>query len=391
MIEEQCNNCRNHNTAYCIIFDGRSCPAYTEEIDDTISSQEIAGDAPPIHYTAEGLKATTKIRGGIRWFLILIVLIGLGGLYSAIRPIATLNISEYGNSWAFALVGIMGGIMTFGIAIYTAIAFFRRSSNAVFIATLCILYVLLYGLMDEVIALIFSDLIPIVIVSGTAGIIGFSIVAIFFFRYLALSKQVRELIPQTYRKVSGKDYILSALAILILLLYSAFSFITHNQGAEDAKASAFSSFGIETKKLVSNELGIKMTVPANWQYEELPSDDGSLEIQLLCDYGAMGIAVSPQLEGKLAFMCSDSDWRSMIAQKFGANTEIYEIKRTERNGWPCLCVDFEFYIEDIPMRGNIYLIDMDAKVLMIESYAHREVFSELNSQVEAVLATLKSI
>ena len=76
MIEEQCNNCRNHNTAYCIIFDGRSCPAYTEEIDDTISSQEIAGDAPPIHYTAEGLKATTKIRGGIRWFLILIVLIG---------------------------------------------------------------------------------------------------------------------------------------------------------------------------------------------------------------------------------------------------------------------------------------------------------------------------
>ena len=43
------------------------------------------------------------------------------------------------------------------------------------------------------------------------------------------------------------------------------------------------------------------------------------------------------------------------------------------------------------MGGNIYLIDMDAKVLMIESYAHREVFSELNSQVEAVLATLKSI
>ena len=93
--------------------------------------------------------------------------------------------------------------------------------------------------------------------------------------------------------------------------------------------------------------------------------------------------------------CSDSELRSYLSSSWeselGVTPEIYEIKRTERNGWPCLCVDFEFYIEDIPMRGNIYLIDMDAKVLMIESYAHREVFSELNSQVEAVLATLKSI
>lgn len=86
-------------------------------------------DAQSVVITQEYLKENTKIRGWLVFFLVAIV---LGGIFSAVYPLATLDLAEYDGDKILAFADILNGFLICGLAIYTTFAFIHRKPDAVF-------------------------------------------------------------------------------------------------------------------------------------------------------------------------------------------------------------------------------------------------------------------
>lgn len=185
--------------------------AESEEIvlnDSAISDDALKTDeSGEPEYTSEWLKNNTEIHGWLSFFFFAIL---LGGLISAIYPIATYEASDYGyNGWLGA-VDVITGFSLLGIAIYTVYAFTKRRPNAVFYGRFYVIVVLITNIIS-----LMGDTGEDVI-QGIRGIIWGSI----WFFYLLISNQVKEVIPKSFRKVSGIDW--GVLAILIIVPLACF-------------------------------------------------------------------------------------------------------------------------------------------------------------------------
>lgn len=179
----------------------------TGDNDNGIETDEFG---EPI-YTSEWLKENTNIHGWLSFFFFAIA---IGGLISAISPIATFNAADYaGNMWLGA-IDILLGIGMLAIAIYTIYAFSQRKANAVF-----------YGRLYVV--LVFVTNIILLIANPDAGLGGVKqtfrgiIWGIIWFLYLLYSEQVQEVIPKSFRKVSKFDWgVLASIIIVPFLCYA---------------------------------------------------------------------------------------------------------------------------------------------------------------------------
>ena len=234
MIKSQCECCKKFNTLDCdqsINYDGTSCPFYIKKID--LSKKNVTTDGSlekepenntetnsdntaSVNYTPELLKQTTEIHGWLTFFLFAMT---LGGLISAIVPIFTLNISEYGGSWALALSDITLGFMLLLIAIYADIAFSKRLPNAVFIAKTYVLLIFVTNTMS----LIGGEFDDTGLNTVTQAIRGVSW-GVIWFLYLCFSDQVKTIIPKEYRKTGTKDYLLVASVVIIPLFFLGIGF-----------------------------------------------------------------------------------------------------------------------------------------------------------------------
>lgn len=74
----------------------------------------------PVAFSQEYLKENTKIRGWLAFFLIAII---LGGIISAVYPLATMDLSEYDGDRLLAFADVIDGFLIFGIAVLTTISF----------------------------------------------------------------------------------------------------------------------------------------------------------------------------------------------------------------------------------------------------------------------------
>ena len=106
-----------------------------EEANVNLTDSAVSGDTLEMDefgepkYTREWLKSNTEIHGWLSFFFFAII---LGGIISAIYPIATYNAADYGyNGWLGA-VDVFTGLSMLGIAVYTVYAFTHRKPNAVF-------------------------------------------------------------------------------------------------------------------------------------------------------------------------------------------------------------------------------------------------------------------
>ena len=158
------------------------------------------------------LKTYTDIRGWLSFFLGIMT---LGVIFSTIFGITSFNYEEYGGS-IFLLLGditiFVEGLIMVGYIIY---AFTQREANAVFWSRVYLLYLIsnnfLFLLLGEEMtnnegrALIRS------IIWSTIWLI-----------FLAKSKNVKEVIPQDYRKVTTLDWtfviVLTFLPILFFII-----------------------------------------------------------------------------------------------------------------------------------------------------------------------------
>lgn len=229
MIKSQCECCRKLNTSECnqvINFDGASCPSYIKKIDLTKKNKDksesleenMVNDSnnTTIQYTPELLKQTTEIHG---WLIFFLFAMTLGGIISAIVPIATLDITEYAGSWSLAFSDIILGLMLLGVAIYADIAFSKRLPNAVFIAKIYVLLVFL----TNVLSLIGGDFDNTGLNTASQALKGVIWGGVWFL-YLCFSEQVKTIIPKEYRKVTSKDYILLASIVIIPIFFIAIAF-----------------------------------------------------------------------------------------------------------------------------------------------------------------------
>ena len=157
----------------------------TEENDSGLEADEFG---EPI-YTSEWLKENTNIHGWLSFFFFAIA---VGGIISAVYPIATFNAADYaGNMWLGA-IDILLGIGMLAIAIYTIYAFTQRKPNAVFYGRLYVVLVFV----TNIISLIGN---PDVGLGGVKQTFKGIIWGIIWFLYLLYSEQVQEVIPKSFR------------------------------------------------------------------------------------------------------------------------------------------------------------------------------------------------
>ena len=179
----------------------------TEENGNGLETDELG---EPI-YNSEWLKENTNIHGCLTFFFFGIT---IGGVISAVYPIATFNAADYaGNLWLGAM-DILLGIGMLAIAIYTTYAFTQRKPNAVFYGRLYVVLVFV----TNIISLI-ND--PDAGLGGVKQTFKGVIWGIIWFLYLLYSEQVQEVIPKSFRKVNKFDWgILSAIIVVPFLCFT---------------------------------------------------------------------------------------------------------------------------------------------------------------------------
>lgn len=183
-----------------------------------------------VELTSESLKNSTKIHGWLSFFLFQSF---IGGLFSAIYPIVTFDISEYGGSYILGMTDVFFGVLLFVLAIFTLCSFCYRKPNAVFYGT------------SYVVLCIISNL--LILCSGSFGQTGYSsttqivrslVWGCIWLIYLHQSNQVEEVIPSDFRILNKKDYLLVASAIVIPVLFMVIGVLDtiRIQNAENEKA-----------------------------------------------------------------------------------------------------------------------------------------------------------
>ena len=188
--------------------------------------------------TSEWLKANTKISGWLVFFLV--VVMGIGGLKRGLSLIAV-NMSDYDNIFCFAAIDIFMGVVSILMSLYVIYSFLNRFPEAVFWARANIILIIALALWNLFMGLIVDGLLTEREKIGTVSSLlggGLSLL------YLALSRQVQEVIPKSFRKVSKADWIILAAIILIPVVLSVI-------GVAQLVASATDSQGIEVIEEVS--------------------------------------------------------------------------------------------------------------------------------------------
>lgn len=174
-----------------------------EEANVNLTDSAVSGDTLEMDefgepkYTSEWLKSNTEIHGWLSFFFFAII---LGGIISAIYPIATYNAADYGyNGWLGA-VDVFTGLSMLGIAVYTVYAFTHRKPNAVFYGRFYVILVFVTNIISLIGGVDENGL------QNTTQVVRGIVWGIVWFLYLLFSDQVQEIIPKSFRKVSGIDW-----------------------------------------------------------------------------------------------------------------------------------------------------------------------------------------
>jgi hypothetical protein len=175
--------------------------------EDTNNNESVQPESQTVEITSEWLKANTEIHGWLSFFFFAII---LGGLFSAIYPIATFNASDYAGNFCLGAVDIVTGLLLLAVAGFTVYSFVNRKPNAVFWGKVYVALVFLTNIF--------------VLIGGATEDTGFQstthvirgvIWGVIWFLYLSFSDQVQEVIPQSFRKITSTDWAMLAASVLL--------------------------------------------------------------------------------------------------------------------------------------------------------------------------------
>jgi len=219
-------------------------------------------------YTSEWLKAYTDIHGWLTFFLFALA---LGGLVSAGYSIFSINLADYAGNVFLLITDLLPGISLLGIALYTIYAFVNRKPNAVFWGRVYVLAVLV----TNCLSICFGEFeaTGLNTIQRAAQSIVWSIV---WFLYLAFSKQVKEIIPKPFRKVTKLDWGIVAGVILLPVICFVIGYAQITNLANDRTANEKE---LLLKNLANNERTdgkIVFAIPASYtcSHEDIDAGDG---------------------------------------------------------------------------------------------------------------------
>lgn len=180
---------------------------YTTLTKEPSGETPLSNDSQPVEITSEWLKSNTEIHGWLSFFFFAII---IGGLISAIYPIATFNAADYAGNFCLGAVDIVTGLLILAVAGFTVYSFVNRKPNAVFwgktyvaLVFLTNLFVLISGSTEE------NGL------QSVTQVVRSVIWGIIWFLYLTFSNQVQDVLPKSFRKVSSTDWAIVAASVLL--------------------------------------------------------------------------------------------------------------------------------------------------------------------------------
>ena len=334
-IKDQCEQCKKYNDSCTenIEFNGQSCDLYVKRINLEKAEKQVNQDTTNINQTQipspqiDYPDPNEHIHG---WLGFLLFSMGLGGVFSAIYPIFTYNVEEYGSHF-LALTDVFLGVMLLALAIYSIYAFLKKKPNAVYLAKVYIIAVFV----SNIIALLSGEFEETGI-GSMPRLIRSLIWSIIWFLYLTLSEQVKNIIPKSYRKLFSHDYYITA-AFVIVPLFMLGIGIADIQSQHDKTETQF----ISSTDLAYNEYTdgrIVFTKPDGFTCEKQEIDDPKIILFDLkfSDYAWIRI-------------CSDYD-SDITAKNFNSYWENWKDSELEEYSYK------EILNEKRSINGNPYFI-----------------------------------
>lgn len=293
-VKDQCEQCTKHNKSCSgnMEYNGQSCDQYTKRINLEKDRKQIVQDRSEGNQQLQESVCRTDnpssedIHG---WLVLLLFSIGAGGLVSALYPIFTYDIEEYGGSVVLALSDIVIGVALFALAVYTIYAFLKRKPNAVYLAKVYCVTVLIFN----VVALLGGEFEESGI-NSISRLVRSLIWNIIWLVYLTKSEQVNDIIPRISRKIFNRDYYFTAAFVIVPLLMYGIG-IADIQSQRDKKEAEF----ISSTDLAYNEYSdgrIVFAKPDGFTCErceiedpelvffEMESGDGCAMFRICSDY-----------------------------------------------------------------------------------------------------------
>jgi len=382
-IKDQCEKCKSYTScSESKEFNGLSCPSYSKHIDlakpdDNKASEKLEENKTEVVSTNVELPDPNQsIQGWLTFFLFSI---GLGGIISAIFPIATYDVTEYDGSHFLALTDVALGIMLLALACYTIYSFAKRKPNAVFLGKMYVITVFA----TNVLSLIGGEFEETGL-GSMAQVIRGLIWGVIWFLYLTFSNQVQEIIPKSYRKVLNRDYYIIAAFVFIPLLFMGLGV------GEIAKNSYKSeSEFIASSKLEYNEYTdgrIIFTKPLGYTCEKNEIEDPKITLYNLEFEDQATITICSDYDSDVSTSNFTSYWKNWEDESL-EDIRYREIVNEKRsiNGNPYFIKTVEYQTE-VPIYWDYVLLfnTKTDKVCVISYYRVKQSESCLNELLSSI-------
>lgn len=305
--------------------------------------------------------------------------IGLGGLVSALYPIFTYNVEEYGSHF-LALSDVFLGIMLLALAIYSIYAFLKKKPNAVYLAKVYIIAVFV----SNIIALLSGEFEETGI-GSMPRLIRSLIWSIIWFLYLTLSEQVKNIIPKSYRKLFNRDYYITA-AFVIVPLFMLGIGIADIQSQHDKIEAQF----ISSTDLAYNEYTdgrIVFTKPDGFTCEKQEIDDPQIILFDLELSDCAWIRICSDYDSDITAKNFNSyweNWKDSELEEYSYK-EILNEKRSI-NGNPYFIKTIQYETEN-PIKWHYALLfnSQTGKVCLLSYYQ----FGNSENYLEVILKSIR--
>lgn len=146
------------------------------------------------------------------WLSFFLFCIGVGGAFNFIFLLVTFTPQEYDFNYILLGSDLLGALLMWGLSVYILVAFWRRTTNAVFLgktyAVLCFILNIVLSIVGD-----FEDY----AIGSSSHSLSASMWSVVWYIYFSKSLQVKRLIPVLYRKPFKCDNYIIA---FILSIYS---------------------------------------------------------------------------------------------------------------------------------------------------------------------------
>jgi hypothetical protein len=382
-IKDQCEQCRIYKVcSETNEFNGMTCPNYSRRInltkaeDNTTSDKFEENKTEVVSPLVELPDPNQSIKG---WLVFFLCSIGLGGVISAVFPIFTYNVSEYGESHFFAIGDVVLGVLLLALSCYTIYSFSKRKPNAVFLGKMYVIIVFA----TNVISLIGGEFETTGLGSLTQVVRGL-IWCVVWYLYLTFSTQVKEIIPKSYRKVFNRDYYIIAAFVVVPLLFIGLGIGELTKNNQESEAEF-----IATSNLAYNEYTdsrMIFTKPLGFTCEKYEIENPKITIFNLEYNDEATVTICSDYDSDISASNFNFYWKNWNDESL-EGVKYQEIINEKKgiNGNPYYIKSVKYHTEN-PLRWHfVLLFNTKTGKVCVVSYYHIEGHeSRLNELLESI-------